>query len=151
MGLKAEKPGEVTLSISKFEMPKEKLGLGVSYTFDIRDNTGEKAGEISLRLGESLELYYLGHIGYHVDEPFRGQNYAYKACLKLIPLINSLKVTSLVITTDEHNLPSRRVCEKLGAILERRVTVPKSVQEKYIMDEIKLRYIWMTPYEENHV
>ena len=142
---KQEAP-RLALNLSLFEMPKKKLGLGVSYTFDIctlLDN--QKVGEVSLRLGESKDLYYLGHIGYHIDPPFRGHNYAHKACLLLIPLLEKLGIHSLVITADVDNMASRHICEKLGAVLERQVQVPREVQEKYIMDRDKCRYVWVDP------
>ncbi len=138
---------ELFLKLLSFEMPKKKLGIGISYTFSIcKLKEDLKVGEINIRLGESREMYYLGHLGYHIDKPHQGNNYAYKACLLLIPLITKLKVHSLVITTDNNNFPSKRICEKLGAVKEREVRVPYDLKEKFVMDKDKLRYIWKEPY-----
>ena len=42
-----------------------------SYVFEIRQNNS-RVGEINLRIGYTDGLYYGGHIGYGVDEPYRG-------------------------------------------------------------------------------
>ena len=52
-----------------------------SMIFDVIEIKSAKiAGEIALRIGEGEGLFYLGHIGYHIDPPFRGQNGALRAC-----------------------------------------------------------------------
>lgn len=50
------------------------LGGAKSLVFDIvmPGLSPGPAGEIALRVGEDASLFYLGHIGYHVDPPFRG-------------------------------------------------------------------------------
>lgn len=50
------------------------LGGAVSLVFDILmpGMSPSLAGEIALRVGEDASLFYLGHIGYHVDPPFPG-------------------------------------------------------------------------------
>ena len=48
----------------------------------------------------------------------------------------------MVITTDPDNLPSRRTCEGLGCTLERVVQVPESILGRWIISEVKCRYIW---------
>ena len=138
---------EVFLRVSNFDLPNSYLGLGVSYNFYIFSNQYQnKVGQINLRLGESPEIYYLGHIGYHIDQEYQGHNYGYWACRELIPLLHKLKVQSLVITTDVDNIASRRICEKLGTVLESIVSVPEDIKEKYVMDQDKCRYIWQYPY-----
>ncbi|MCX7938452.1 MAG: hypothetical protein N2545_03325, partial [Thermoflexales bacterium] len=45
------------------------------------------AGEISLRIGSSPNLVvYYGHIGYHVEPPYRGRRFAARSCRLLLPL-----------------------------------------------------------------
>ena len=103
----------------------------------------KSAGYVSVRLGESPELYYLGHIGYRVYEGYRGQGYAHQAVKRLIPLLHGLGLKSVVITTDVDNLPSRRTCEKLGCVLERIAPVPRKHQPACMMSKAKCRYILM--------
>ena len=71
-----------------------------------------------LRVGEDESLFYLGHIGYHVDPPFRGHSAALHACRLCVPVFHELGMRTFVITTDEDNLPSILTCERLGCILE---------------------------------
>ena len=87
-------------------------------------------------------MYYFGHIGYHVDLPYRGRHYARRACALLRPVIEAAGKSSVVITTDPDNLPSRRTCEGLGCTLERVVQVPESIRGRWIISEVKCRYIW---------
>ena len=102
----------------------------------------KKAGQISLRLGESPCVYYFGHIGYHVDPPYRGQHYARRACELLRPLMEAAGKDSVVITCDPDNLPSRRTCEGLGCELERIVNVPAFISDRWEISPVKCRYIW---------
>ena len=87
-------------------------------------------------------MYYFGHIGYHVDAPYRGQHYARRACALLRPLIVAAGKSSVVITCDPDNIPSRRTCEGLGCMLERIVDVPRAISSRWEISDVKCRYIW---------
>jgi len=114
-----------------------------SMIFDIVDvPTRRIAGEIALRLGEGESLYYLGHIGYHIDPPYRGRNGALRACHMVVPLIREMGMRSFVITTDEDNRPSIRTCEKLGCVLESTVDVPTWCRVEFAISHRKRRYIY---------
>lgn len=93
------------------------LGGAVSLVFDIvmPGTSSSLAGEIALRVGEDASLFYLGHIGYHVDPPFRGHAAALRACRLCVPVFSKLGMRSFVITTDEDNLPSIRTCDGWAA------------------------------------
>ena len=123
--------------------PDSDMGFGKTYDYIILPH-GQKreAGRISLRLGESPCVYYFGHIGYHVDPPFRGRHYARRACALLRPMAEAAGKRSVVITTDPDNIPSRRTCEGLGCVLERVVDVPKEIRSRWEISEVKCRYIW---------
>ena len=55
--------------------PEEEMGFGEVYDYIIAPHGQRReAGRISLRLGESPCVYYFGHIGYHVDPPWRGHH-----------------------------------------------------------------------------
>ena len=94
------------------------------YSFAIC-KSGEKIGNISLRIGYSEGLYYGGQIGYSIDEAHRGKNYAAKACQLLLPIARAHGMIKLLITNDVENHASRRVCEKLGARLIRTARLPE--------------------------
>lgn len=102
----------------------------------------DEIGQISYRNGESFAIYYFGHIGYHVDPPFQGHGYAFQACELIRDVIAKDGKSSVVITCDPDNIPSRKTCEKLGSCLERIVDVPIRLRERYDISSIKCRYIW---------
>jgi len=91
---------------------------------------GERVGRINLRIGYgggvcNANLYYGGQIGYDVDEPFRGRNYAARACRLLVPVAKAHDMHTLIITNNQTNHASMRVCEKLGARLVRTAPLPE--------------------------
>ena len=91
----------------------------------------EKVGEINLRIGyrgfgpDEGSLYYGGQIGYGIDEQYRGNGYAVRACRLLTPVAKAHEMTILLITNNVTNIASRRVCEKLGARFIRSVRLPE--------------------------
>jgi RimJ/RimL family protein N-acetyltransferase len=86
---------------------------------------GEQIGHVSLRIGYTEGLYYGGQIGYGIDEPYRGNGYAVRACRLIIPVAKAHRMTKLLISNDHKNYASRRVCEKLGARLLRIARLPE--------------------------
>lgn len=113
-----------------------------SLIFDILEQaSGKVAGEIALRVGEGPSLYYLGHIGYHIDPPFRGRHGAERACRLCFPMLAEMGMRSLVITTDEDNVPSIRTCERLGCQWECTVDVPGWCQSEFDISCRKRRYV----------
>jgi len=95
-----------------------------SYYFDVCKN-GEKIGAVNLRIGYTGGLYYGGNIGYNIDEAHRGNGYAVRACLLLAQVAKTHGMTKLLITNDQFNAASMRVCEKLGARLLRTAPLPE--------------------------
>ena len=83
---------------------------------------GERIGYIDLRIGYSDGLYFAGQIGYAVDEKYRGNGYAGRACRLVLPVARAHGMERLLITTSQDNKSSQSVCEKLGA---RRVRVAR--------------------------
>ena len=105
-------------------------------------NSRREIGQISYRDGESRCIYYYGHIGYHIDPPYRGRHLACRACLLIREEIRMSGKTSAVITCDPDNLASRKTCERLGCLLEGETEVPEDLQTKYELSAVKCRYIW---------
>ncbi|MBQ2699634.1 MAG: GNAT family N-acetyltransferase [Clostridia bacterium] len=120
------------------------INIDVNYVFKItRHGSFKEIGQISLRLGEGPGIYFFGHIGYHIDPPYRGHGYALCACRLIKPLCQRLHQRSVVITTDTDNLPSRKICEHLGCVLESVVPVPVRMQNRFQLSSAKCRYIWV--------
>lgn len=135
--------GVIDLVPIRLYPPDSDMGFGECYDYIIAPHgQSREAGRISLRLGESPCVYYFGHIGYHVDPPYRGHRYAQRACALLAPLMRSRGKTSVVITTDPDNIPSRRTCEGLGCEMERIVNVPREIRSRWEISPVKCRYIW---------
>ena len=135
--------GVIDLVPIRLYPPDSDMGFGECYDYIIAPHgQSREAGRISLRLGESPCVYYFGHIGYHVDPPYRGHHYAQRACALLAPLMRSRGKTSVVITTDPDNIPSRRTCEGLGCEMERIVNVPREIRSRWEISPVKCRYIW---------
>ncbi|MBQ9198003.1 MAG: GNAT family N-acetyltransferase [Clostridia bacterium] len=133
---------EICLVLSPEDVRDPELGIEDGYTFDIFLNKPRRRiGYVSLRLGESPALYYLGHIGYRIDAPYRGHGYAGKACALIIPFMRELNLKSVCITANPENTPSRKTCERLGCKLESIAAVPPSYRTVCAGAEYKCRYI----------
>ncbi len=120
-----------------------RLGGAKSMVMDIIDReNGRAAGEIALRIGDSDSLYYLGHIGYHIDPPYRGKHMALRACRLSTEIFKSFGMRSIVITTDTDNIPSIKTCLRLGCALESTVYVPAWCQTEFMISAVKRRYVY---------
>jgi len=141
--------GEIALRPREYVGYSRQIGCEHSFVFDmILMENDRVAGEIALRIGESPEQFYLGHIGYHVDPPFRGHGYAAKACRLCAPLLAAFGMRTAVITTDPTNLPSVSTCRKLGCRLECTVRVPPQMRERLDISSVKRRYVWVPDADE---
>ena len=94
------------------------------YEFDIMVDD-LLVGGIDLRVGYSISYYVVGQIGYGIEEQFRGNGYATKACFALLPLLKTHGFKRILLTTDEDNVASRRSCEKVGALLIETIDTPE--------------------------
>lgn len=128
---------------------KEKIPANISkgyvpmYIFDIcLTDTKQKIGSISIRIGNNENLYYGGHIGYEIDEAFRGHGYAAKACKLIRQIAEVHGLEPVTITCNPTNHASRRTCEKIGAELLEIVKLPPH-NDLYLRGEREAcRYEW---------
>ncbi|WFA09031.1 GNAT family N-acetyltransferase [Tissierella sp. Yu-01] len=100
-------------------------------------------GHINLRLGNTEKiLKYIGHIGYGIDEEYRGKKYAAKACRIIKEIAKEHGMGKVIITCNPDNYASRKVCETIGAKLIEIIDIPKT-SDAYSKDETqKCRYEW---------
>ena len=135
--------GVIDLIPIHIDPPDPELRFGHEQIWRITaHNSRREIGQISYRDGESRCIYYYGHIGYHIDPPWRGNHYAARACQLLKTEIGMSGKSSVVITCDPENEASRKTCERLGCLLEGIVSVPEDLQKKYEINNRKCRYIW---------
>lgn len=112
-------------------------GTNIYYEI-IEKNSNDIAGYCDLRTGMNQELYYLGQIGYHVYPKYRGNHYAYEACLLLFEIAKKeYGMTEMLITCDPDNIPSRKTLEKLNGELVEITTVPEGVSIHLQKDQEK--------------
>ena len=144
--------GVIDLVPVHFTPPDPAMGFGREqiWRITLHDSRGE-IGQISYRNGESRCIYYFGHIGYHIDEPYRGHHYARRACLLLRDEILLGGKQSAVITCDPDNGPSRQPCIRLGCLFEGETDVPEDLQKKYDISARKCRYIWLLAEEREGI
>lgn len=81
-------------------------------------------GNCDLRLGDSDITEILGHVGYSIQEEYRGHHYAVHACQLMCDYARRANMNHLDITCDIDNYPSIRTCERLGAEKIATIDVP---------------------------
>lgn len=148
------------MNINNYEFPLKELSCLVSsnltlllqdiyedingfylYVFFIyeKDNY-KKIGRITLRLGDSTEIYYKGNIGYNVIKKHRKKGYASDACKIILKYLRQKGIKKVIITVDMKNVASQRVCQAIGGRIISIVTIPyelrttKSQSKRYIYE-----------------
>ena len=118
------------------------LGFSRIYEWSVvlRDARHE-IGRVCYRDSEGRGIYYFGHIGYHIDEPYRGHSYSLAACRLILPAVRMSGKSTIVITCDSDNAASIRICEKLGCITERLVPVPEDIARTFETGSMKQRFV----------
>ena len=96
-----------------------------AYYFSICLPDGTKVGQCDLRIGHNDRLYIGGNIGYGIDEPYRGNRYAAKACELLLRQARKHGMEYVIITCDPSNKASSRTCELAGGRYLETVPVPE--------------------------
>ena len=74
-------------------------------------------GSIDFRQGNDPWLYWGGHIGYNIAQIYRGNHYAYKACVALIPIMHSYGFDHVYISASPENIASIKTIEHLNVEL----------------------------------
>ena len=92
----------------------------VPWSYDVYEiiEQNEIVGHIVYRYGTKEQLKYSGHIGYTIDEEYRGHGYAYMALRDLLSIIDKDEV---IITCDLDNIASYKTIEKCHVLLKEKV------------------------------
>ena len=118
--------GDLELVLTKTTPADLVKGYVPGYEFEMR-NPGKTIhiGSIRLRIGSVKKLYYAGHIGYAVNEEYRGHRYAARSCQLILPLAYTHGLKAVWLTVDPTNIPSQKTCEIIEAKYMETVRIPK--------------------------
>jgi tagatose 1,6-diphosphate aldolase len=135
--------GEIDLIINEKRPANKEKGYVPIYIYKITlYKSLDSIGKISLRVGYNEDLYYYGNIGYEIDESYRGNSYASKACKIIKQVAAAHEMKRLIITCSPDNFPSRRTCEKLGLKLKDIADVPPQNNLYKLGERKKCIYEW---------
>lgn len=99
---------------------------------------GTVIGHCDLRIGHNEKTYIGGNIGYGIEEEYRGNHYAAKACELLFKQANKHGMDYLIITCIPDNIASSRTCEIAGGKLLEITDIPKD-NEMYLKGERQVK------------
>ncbi|HNZ09360.1 MAG TPA: GNAT family protein [Bacillota bacterium] len=136
--------GTVELLLDRYTEDVDKARSFVPfYEFKVAlSGTGKPVGGIVLRVGYNDHVIMCaGHIGYGIDEPFRGNGYASRAVVLLADFARKLKMPQLVITTRPDNEASMRTAEKAGFRFAGQARVPEHDEMYAEGERIMNRYV----------
>ena len=116
---------KVSLQFIEYVPTEGSSGLAPFYHFRIIAEGCGEVGHINFRVGTSEHVQLCaGHIGYAVDEKFRGHHYALQACRALAPFVRSI-YREVVLTCNPDNYASIKTIESLGGTFIDEVAIPK--------------------------
>lgn len=128
--------GDLSLELRHKVPAQPEKGYVPAYSFVLWAE-GREAGHLHLRAQNTPLLERVGgHIGYGVNEAFRGRHYAERACRLVLPLARAHGFKELWMTCNPDNVASRRTLERLGAEFVEIVDVPVD-HEMYKLGELK--------------
>jgi len=135
---------EIDLILVEKTPANDEKGYVPAYKYKIKlHHQDTSIGNIDIRIGYNENLYYGGHIGYDIDEAYRGNSYASKACKLIKQVAIAHEMDRIYITCNPDNYPSRRTCEKAGLILEKILDLPIYNEMYHEGDRKKCRYKWI--------
>jgi len=135
---------EIDIKMISKSMGNPERKRSPEYKFQVVLHGSDKPiGHINLRFGNDEKIMnYIGHVGYGIDEDYRGNKYAYQACQLLKTLLNDYQIESVIITCSPDNYPSRKTCQLLGATLLEIIDIPKGSDAYSETEPSKCRFKW---------
>lgn len=86
---------------------------------------GKAVGKISIRIGNNFHSYFNGHVGYEIDEQFRGNKLSLKALKLVLPVAKFHGMNSIYLTCSSSNMASKKIISMSGAVFLEEVVPPK--------------------------
>jgi tagatose 1,6-diphosphate aldolase len=134
--------GEVRLRLVRIVPGDASRGLVPFYHFRILAADERDAGHINFRVGDTEHVRHCaGHIGFEINESFRGRRFAFQACQAIAPFVR-LIYDAVILTCDPDNPASIRTIERLGAGFIDEVAVPPHDPHYERGSRSKKRYRW---------
>lgn len=142
--------GDLKLQLVERTPADHERGFAPTYRFAmVGAASGVAMGNVNLRVGRTEHLtLYRGHIGFGVEEPFRGNRLALRSCRLLAGLARHHSLVPLWLTCDQGNLASQRTLESLGAEFVEIRTMPADypyIEYYPPASRTKRRYRWLPP------
>ena len=136
--------GEIEVVVKDKVPPDNERGYIPGYEFTIRFSENKKpVGRVNLRIGNTERIIkYIGHIGYGIEEKYRGHHYAAKACRLIMQVALDHGLGTLWITCNPDNNPSRRTCEVLSCELVEIIDLPEDLDMYRRGERQVCRYRW---------
>ena len=136
--------GEIDVILYKKSNGDASKGFSPEYKFQILLHESDIViGHINFRLGDTEKiLKYIGHIGYGIDEQYRGNKYAAKACKIIRKVAKEHGMEKVIITCNPDNYASRKICETIGARFIEVVDIPETSDVYSLNETQKCRYEW---------
>ena len=85
----------------------------------------QPVGKISIRIGDNYHAYYNGHVGYEIDESFRGHRYSLAALRLVLPVAKHHGMDRIYLTCDQSNEASKRTIALSGARYLETAKIPR--------------------------
>ena len=91
-------------------------------------------GRVSIRhtLNDSLKEYG-GHIGYYIRPTKRGMGYGTKALPLALVEAKKLGIPRVLVTCDDDNIPSQKIIQRAGGVLQDVIETPLNPDKKKVM------------------
>ncbi|MFA5309473.1 MAG: GNAT family N-acetyltransferase [Dehalococcoidales bacterium] len=136
--------GEIAVVVKEKHPAGLHKGWVPFYDFEIRlRGKADSIGRIALRIGNTRDLkMYGGHIGYNINEEYRGHHYAAKGCKLIRQIALDYGLKTLWITCNPDNHASRKTCEALGCEMVEIVDLPEYSDMYQAGERQKCRYRW---------
>ena len=127
--------------------------INISHEFEIMDvesiifdiyvpEMDRYVGRCEYREETGRDLWFYGHIGYVIYPPYRGENFAYRACLEMFAYLKKRKgLDEFVITCNPDNIASKKTIEKMNFEFIKTVDVDKDHELYELGDHQKNVYI----------
>ena len=97
-----------------------------------------QVGTLIYRTGSIQDHYYDGHIGYTIEENYRGHHYSYLAVKELLKDIDH----DVIITCEEGNIASQKIIERCNAQYLDTKPIPTHLKKQFSKNEkVKRIYI----------